>query len=381
MKKTITLVLTLGILLSFAVIPVHADTVYYPIVGDVNGDRIVEIRDATFLQRHLLGMELPFPFDKDAADADEDGDVNIIDATNIQRWLNDTGVRLNIGEEAFPWFDSTETYAVSYIDNARLYILRICQTCFFAYSEEYHYLYRINGSLSDRWGIGDEVWCSFENIRYYADDAGSDPRRADADLMSIVSVLEMPDPYVCYKPVIYLYPEQETEVDVQLDIDGSFLYTNPAYENGWQVTAAPDGTLTTQNGKTYPYLFWEAKLNTEYDFSTGFCVSGGDTEAFLRESLAEMGLNRQETDDFIGFWLPFMKDNPYNVISFQTKTYTDAAQLDITPQPDTTIRVFMAWYASDEAVDIPEQTLDTVQRNGFTAVEWGGAMAPLSESD
>ena len=37
--------------------------------------------------------------------------------------------------------------------------------------------------------------------------------------------------------------------------------------------------------------------------------------------------------------------------------YTDAAKLDITPAPDTVIRVFMTWQASDAFVKLPPQTL------------------------
>lgn len=376
MKRIIAIMLTLFILLSFAVTTAHAEaeTTIHSIIGDADGDRVVEIRDATFIQRYMLNIFLPFDVDKNAVDVDEDGEITILDVTNLQRWLNNTGNLLNIGQEVIPWFDKSDAAAVDYFDYARFYIIRICQTCFYAYSEEYRYLYKINGVLSDQWGLGDEVACTFENIYYPESDPEGFPHRAEADLLTIGYTWDIPDPYICYKPVIYLYPEEETEVNVQLDIDGSFTYTKPAYEDGWRVTAAPDGTLTAENGRTYPYLFWEAKLNTEYDFSKGFCVSGGDTEAFLRESLTTLGLNRKEADEFIGFWLQFMKDNPYNVISFQTSAYTDAAKLDITPQPDTTIRVFMAWYASDEAVEIPAQMLTPTQRNGFTAVEWGGQM-------
>ena len=67
-----------------------------------------------------------------------------------------------------------------------------------------------------------------------------------------------------------------------------------------------------------------------------------------------------------------MEQNPYNVISFQTAAYTDTAALEITPMPDTLIRVFMAWYPSEEGVDIPAQSFEPVERSGFTAVEWGG---------
>ena len=61
------------------------------------------------------------------------------------------------------------------------------------------------------------------------------------------------------KPVIYLYPEQETTVSVSLDYAGTLIATYPAYENGWTVTAEPDGTLYDENGNEYSYLFWEAR--------------------------------------------------------------------------------------------------------------------------
>ncbi|MBQ8586953.1 MAG: hypothetical protein IJ453_02590 [Oscillospiraceae bacterium] len=68
-----------------------------------------------------------------------------------------------------------------------------------------------------------------------------------------------------------------------------------------------------------------------------------------------------------------MEGNPYNVISFQQECYTEAAVLEIEPAPDSLLRVFMAWYASDEAVEIPTQVLSAAEREGFTVVEWGGS--------
>ena len=69
---------------------------------------------------------------------------------------------------------------------------------------------------------------------------------------------ELPAPE---KPVIYLYPEKVTDVTVQLDyITGDLTCTYPAYEGGWTVTAAPDGTLTDANGQTYSYLNCQQEL-------------------------------------------------------------------------------------------------------------------------
>ena len=174
------------------------------------------------------------------------------------------------------------------------------------------------------------------------------------------------------KPVIYLYPEQETTVSVSLDYAGTLTATYPAYEDGWRVTAEPDGTLYDENGNEYSYLFWEGENNTDYDFSKGFCVAGADTADFLREKLAEIGLTPREYNEFIVYCLPKMQDNPYNLISFQSEAYTDAAKLDIDPTPDSVLRVFMAWKPLGRPQTIEPQTFTPFARDGFTVVEWGG---------
>ena len=133
------------------------------------------------------------------------------------------------------------------------------------------------------------------------------------------------------KPVIYLYPETETQVTVKMDYSGKLTCTYPAYDDGWQVTAAPDGTLTDAKGQTYNYLYWEGETATGYDLSEGFCVPGADTAAFLEDALARLGLNRKEANEFIVYWLPQMEDNPYNLITFQQEAYTEAAKLTVEP--------------------------------------------------
>ena len=178
---------------------------------------------------------------------------------------------------------------------------------------------------------------------------------------------------VTRKPVIYLYPEEETQVTVNLDFDGKLTSTYPAYGDGWTVTARPDGTLTDENGREYYCLFWEGISPREYDFSSGFCVAGADTAAFLEDALAQLGLTQREANEFIIYWLPRMEGNAYNLISFQGAAYTDGAQLDIDPAPDTLIRVFMAWRRLDQPEQIMPQELKPVERTGFTVVEWGGA--------
>ena len=111
----------------------------------------------------------------------------------------------------------------------------------------------------------------------------------------------------------------------------------------------------------------------EFDFSKGFCVKGEDTAKFLETALAELGLTRREANEFIVYWLPLMEANEYNVISFQGANYEEFAKLNVEPVPDTIIRVYMAWYGTDEEIDIEPQELTAPERNGFTVIEWGGS--------
>ena len=49
------------------------------------------------------------------------------------------------------------------------------------------------------------------------------------------------------KPVVNLYPEEETEVAVTLNYDGSLTCAYPAYDDGWTVTPEPDSVLPAQD--------------------------------------------------------------------------------------------------------------------------------------
>ncbi len=181
---------------------------------------------------------------------------------------------------------------------------------------------------------------------------------------------------VVAKPVIYLYPEKETDVHVEVELTEADLATTyPKYNNGWDVVAKPDGSLVNKaDGTHHRYLFWDAvNCRTEFDLSKGFCVAGSDTESFLKEKLSYMGLTEDEMNEFIVYWLPQMEHNKYNLISFQSDKYTDSAKLNITPTPDSMLRVFMTYVPLEKAVDIEPQKLSTFERSGFTVVEWGGS--------
>ena len=276
----------------------------------------------------------------------------------------------NLRHMAFaePWLNE-ETAQIQEEDKIEnVIITKIYSNCFFArYVIPLPYELKFNGQLGEDWCVGDQISVYCTNNR--RDDQ---QHRIEADMISVEVSNFVMDPNAAYKPVIYLYPEQEMQVSVQLRLDGELTCTYPAYNGGWQVTAQPDGTLTDGAGQTYNYLYWEGLTNAQWDMSQGFCVKGEDSATFLEEALAQLGLTRKEANEFIVYWLPLMEQNPYNIVSFQEKSYTDAAQLMVDPAPDTVIRVFMTFLASDEYVQIQPQELTAPQRQGFTVVEWGG---------
>ena len=287
---------------------------------------------------------------------------------NAVKWEKAKEVRC--AEFTEQWVEKTDEnkWTENYDLFSDIRITEIYSNCFFARTViPFPYEIKLNGKLSDEWCVGDQVICSYENT-YYDEET----HKVEADFTDIkVSTFQLEEGKA-YKPVIYLYPEEETEVSVKLDLNGRLTCTYPEYKDGWKVTAVPDGTLTDVNGQIYNYLYWEGETNTNYDLSKGFCVKGKDTAKFLEDALEKLGLNRKEANEFIVYWLPLMQDNPYNIISFQTDIYTDAAKLNINPSPDTLIRVFMTYQSADKYVYLPEQQLTAPDRNGFTVVEWGG---------
>ncbi len=71
-----------------------------------------------------------------------------------------------------------------------------------------------------------------------------------------------------------------------------------------------------------------------------FVVKGTDTIKSLQEKLEYMGLTLKE--------------------------------LNVNPEPDSILRIFMVYKALDEFVEVRKPVLDTFERNGFTVIEWCG---------
>jgi len=207
----------------------------------------------------------------------------------------------------------------------------------------------------------------------------------------------------CGKPVVYLYPKKTTTVHLSFLSRVSLNTQIPSYSNGWLVSAKADGTLTDLQpqftdcskidsskfgseyaakackNNSYPYIYWSGKSETNPypKVDEGWIVTKENLNSFMSQKLKEIGLTEKESKDMTSYWIPKMteKNTPYYRISFlQTKDMNEFIPMNVYPQPDSVLRIFLDYKAlsSKPSVDPKPQQFTKFIRNGFTLVEWGG---------
>lgn len=177
------------------------------------------------------------------------------------------------------------------------------------------------------------------------------------------------------KPIIYLYPEEETDILVKFKEVNKLTHTYPKYsDEGWNVLAKPNGDLIDlKTGRSLYSLYYESKNDIELNMSVGFVVEGKNTISFLEEKLELLGLTEREANEFVIYWLPQMENNKYNFIYFATtEELNKYMPIEVIPEPDTCIRILMKFKPLDKYIEVEEQEIKTPERKGFVLVEWGG---------
>lgn len=175
------------------------------------------------------------------------------------------------------------------------------------------------------------------------------------------------------KPILYLYPEKTTKVTVTFEHPEYLETTYPKYNGKWEVTAKKNGDLKDKNNKYYYALYWDEKKVHTTDFSTGFYVDKDNAIEFLESKLKYIGLNDKERNEFIMYWLPILEKNDKSLVYFElTEERESYNKININPKPDSLLRIVIHIKKIDKKVSIPKQKLTKFEREGFTAVEWGG---------
>lgn len=172
-------------------------------------------------------------------------------------------------------------------------------------------------------------------------------------------------PGVAYKPIIYLYPTEDTEVNIKLGYSQNLTTSYPKYENDWKVIASRNGTMIDMNTKRKLYcLYYECHNKIDFKIEKdGFIVKDEDVAIFLEEKLSILGLNERETEEFIIYWLPILESNRYNYIRFATiDEINKNMPLIVNPNPETIIRILMTYKGLNNPIEVKEQKLITPER-------------------
>jgi hypothetical protein len=177
------------------------------------------------------------------------------------------------------------------------------------------------------------------------------------------------------KPAIYLYPEKSEEVSVRVNTKGEFTMTIPDYPaNGWDVVADPDGTVHA-GGQAYPYLYYESKIADSLISkpTEGYVRSYGDLPALFTEVLPQLGLNTKEAKEFKAYWEKVLPYSPYYFVGVMSESEINGLEpLQISPKPDSVVRVRFYFQPLTQRIDVQEPHVVTPERKGFVVSEWGG---------
>lgn len=215
-------------------------------------------------------------------------------------------------------------------------------------------------------------------------DCQKDPQHSQYDGWCTMEGLAPKDGVYCLgKPVIYLYPQKPTLVDVTVKTEGKIVVSDPTYpDEGWKnVLANPDGKLLYQ-GKTYRELFYETESRKLNSPQKGLVFERSKLETKLLAFITQLGLTQSdEQREFLDWWLPRLKalNSPYIFVSLLDNNEKKRLDnVEINPRPDTFIDfiVYFSEYHPVPGSALPPLLVlpEAPKRVGFTAVEWGGVI-------
>ena len=195
---------------------------------------------------------------------------------------------------------------------------------------------------------------------------------AMVDVFREICAGNTPDPIIVKKPAVYLYPTENMKIDVKVNVNGHLTFTEPLYGNGWSVNVSPDGLIDNK----YDYLFYEADLNKIELPNEGWIVEFKNLENWFNEYLPKFGLNEKEKNQFKEYWLEKLRIAKYYEIKLlDNKFLSENMDLIINPAPETIVRLNFYFKPLNTKSDIKTPEIKSIERKGFTVIEWGGINA------
>jgi hypothetical protein len=178
---------------------------------------------------------------------------------------------------------------------------------------------------------------------------------------------------VVYKPNIYIYPEEKSQLTVKLNfpLGGSIIKSIPEYGSGWNITVDTNGRIDD----TYNYLFYESQQPDLWQENEGWVIKRADLKDFFSENMAKYGFSGAEIQDFVDYWIPRLTGHEFYAIYPQQANIIDKViELNFSKQPDALLRLFYVVKGLKSATNetLQEPTNDEIfNRKGFYVTEWG----------
>lgn len=172
------------------------------------------------------------------------------------------------------------------------------------------------------------------------------------------------------KPNIYLYPENEETLQVDVKLYGRITAAIPTYKHGWEVKVSPTGII---DGK-YGFIYYEALIDYPFTLNRGWIVDKVHFSERMDPILQRIGFNNKERHDFIDYWASELswRTPKYAAYYVSPGEINKAVELKLSKQPDSLLRCYFVFLPVDNDIQIQEPDLPAFVRKGFTVVEWGG---------
>ena len=304
-------------------------------------------------------IKFEYIYDDFIEDKVENQELLLSTYEDYQSFINKYSLQTNIKQEEFDNYDYIVVFDYDYCDTEReiskitdyednrleiLYnVHKICGLCA---PHTNLYFYRINKTSSDV-----KIKTKYKRLKD-----------------------EECDPNVAYKPILYIYPDENMYINIKMEKDNNIITSYPKYNKGWNVYVDASGNIY-YNNREYYALYWDEYNDNNVDFSEGFYVESDNAIKFLEEKLDIIGLNNREANEFIMYWLPILEENKHSLVYFElTSERENNNKLIINPKPDSMLRINMHVKKVNNKQNINEQKLETFNRYGYTVVEWGGTI-------
>ena len=176
---------------------------------------------------------------------------------------------------------------------------------------------------------------------------------------------------VAYKPNIYLYPIEKTQLTVNLKFPkgGKVIKSIPEYGEEWNVSIETNGLIND----SYSYLFYESSQPDIWQREYGWTIKVDELDLFFRNNLTNYGFKDNEIEDFIDYWIPHLKENDYYSIYPQTKSIINKViELNISKKPDNLLRIFYFIEGQiNPEIKLKKPIINHFEREDFFVTEWG----------